>query len=174
MERLISLISVDVRLRPSDCMAAEETPFSDSCLMVPETFLSSNSDECTLVIAPANRSIMELKFSARRDISDSPIKLTRSVSSPSAALFIAPAICQMRTTNLRETRIQMTATMKMALNAYRAARKIRLDMSSHSVAKRPMRERIIPSARSVRIRFVPVFSFFMLHSSCNQELLSVW
>src|ERR1700692_1648080 len=51
MERLISRIAVDVRLRPLDCRAAEDTPFSESCLMVPEMFLSSCRDEWTLVIA---------------------------------------------------------------------------------------------------------------------------
>src|SRR5665647_2494185 len=69
IEWLISRIAVDVRLRPSDCTAAEETPLSDSCLMVPDTSLSSCSDVCTLAIAPASRSIIELKFSASSDIS---------------------------------------------------------------------------------------------------------
>ena len=45
IDRLISRIEVEVRLRTSDCTAAEETPFSESWAIVAEIFRSSESEE---------------------------------------------------------------------------------------------------------------------------------
>ena len=112
-----------------------------------------------MAIAPERRSIIELKFSANRDISVSPSNATRSFSSPSAAMFIALAICLMRSASFLVIRILMTATSESMFNAYKKTRATLLGEVDTRVIISPAKERTIPRTRNIRIRLVPVRSF---------------